>query len=165
MLNFATVRTTAHSSLLELWLLWKLNLSAYVPPQVSSELWKSTTQTASSAGHGPALETVAIQAPGQPLPHENRENPSRAWLTNDTCAGEQVHFSQLFHKLCICFYWPQAEPLLIFFIHKDVFSVKAQQYRAKILFIHIHDTRLDVFFNVFKFLVLCSLYACLPVCV
>lgn len=79
----------------------------YVSPQVSSELWKSTTQTASSAGHGAALETVAIQAPGQPLPHENRENPSRTWLTNDTCAGEQVHFSQLLHTLSICFYQPQ----------------------------------------------------------
>lgn len=69
------------------------------------------------------------------------------------------YFSQLFHKLCIYFYWPQARVLQ-----------KYMQYKAKTPFIHNHDTRLGKVFsfsNLFQFLVFLAclwLFVCVSSC-
>lgn len=64
-------------------------LGIFWPLQVSSQWGQSSSQEAGAAGHGPATETLAVQAPGQPLPHKNREGPAGSGLAHDSSAGEK----------------------------------------------------------------------------
>lgn len=58
------------------------------PPQGSSQQRQSATQAPGPAGHGAAAQAVALQAPGQPLPHQDREDPAGSRLANDAGPGE-----------------------------------------------------------------------------
>lgn len=61
-----------------------------VSPQGSSQRRQSATQAPGPAGHGAATQAVALQAPRQPLPHQDGENPAGPRLTNDPGPGESA---------------------------------------------------------------------------
>lgn len=58
--------------------------------QVSSGWGQSSPQEAGAAGHGPTTQTLAVQTPRQPLPHQDGEGPAGAGLAHDTGAGTEV---------------------------------------------------------------------------
>lgn len=68
-----------------------------VPPQGSSQRRQSATQAPGPAGHGAAAQAVALQAPRQPLPHQDREDPAGPRLANDPGPGESA--------LCLLFFF------------------------------------------------------------
>ncbi len=61
-----------------------------VTPQGSSQRRQSAAQASGPAGHGAAAQAVALQAPRQPLPHQDREDPAGARLANDPGPGEST---------------------------------------------------------------------------
>jgi len=50
---------------------------------------QSSPQETGAAGHGPAVEALAVQTPGQPVPNQDREGPAGSGLTHDASAGER----------------------------------------------------------------------------
>lgn len=56
--------------------------------QVSSEWGQSSPQETGAAGHGSAPETLAVQTPWQPLPHQDWEGPASSGFTDDTSTGK-----------------------------------------------------------------------------
>lgn len=63
-------------------------LSAPSRRQGSAERRQGATQAAGAAGHGAAAQAVALQAPRQPLPHQDREDPAGPRLPDDPSAGK-----------------------------------------------------------------------------
>lgn len=63
-------------------------LSAPSPRQGAAERREGAAQAAGAAGHGAAAQAVALQAPRQPLPHQDREDPAGPRLPDDPGAGK-----------------------------------------------------------------------------
>lgn len=57
--------------------------------QVSSGWGQSSPQETGAAGHGPTTETLAVQTPRQPLPHQDGEGLAGSGLAYDTGAGKR----------------------------------------------------------------------------
>lgn len=58
--------------------------------QGPAEQREGEAQTTGSARHGAAAQTVALQAPGQPVPHQNGEDTLGPRLADDASAGNQL---------------------------------------------------------------------------
>lgn len=66
-----------------------INLSVtFCSIQASSGCSESPPQETGAAGHGPATQTLAVQTPGQPLPHQDGEGPPGSGLAHDACPGK-----------------------------------------------------------------------------
>lgn len=64
-------------------------LSAPSPRQGAAERREGAAQAAGSAGHGAAAQAVALQAPRQPIPHQDGEDSAGPRLPDDPGAGKE----------------------------------------------------------------------------
>lgn len=64
-------------------------LSAPSPRQGAAERRQGAAQAAGAAGHGAAAQAVALQAPRQPLPHQDGEDSAGPRLPDDPGAGKE----------------------------------------------------------------------------
>lgn len=63
--------------------------------QVSPGWGQSSPQEAGAAGHGSTPETLAVQTPWQPIPHQDREGSASSGFTYDTSSGETEEWSDV----------------------------------------------------------------------
>lgn len=68
-------------------------LSAPSPRQGAAERREGAAQAAGAAGHGAAAQAVALQAPRQPLPHQDREDSAGPRLPDDPGAGKRTPYT------------------------------------------------------------------------
>lgn len=64
-------------------------LSAPSPAQGAAERREGAAQAAGAAGHGAAAQAVALQAPRQPIPHQDGEDSAGPRLPDDPGAGKE----------------------------------------------------------------------------